>query len=331
MTRRITDGAEMSDSLFWDGGSTPLPSSQTNNARMNNGRSWMFAGQYGYKNIIATTEFYAHFSYLTSNVGSAFQFQWRTGTIVLGMLNVNPLGKIDLYTGSGTLVGSGTTVLQANRQYVIEPHVKISKNSGVLELKIDGVIESAASFTGKTQPGTQTTLDNVCFNCGYNIYIDDIALNDISGTVDNSWCGDFHIYPMYTDGNGDSSLFLGSDGNRVDNYLLVGDIPSDGDTSYVYSSTRGDKDLYTLTDLPSLPVGSTIRAVTVETRARELTADGDAIRLMVKSGTTEANSANIILGTSYGIQKAEFLTNPSTSAAWTVSDVNNMQAGFNIP
>lgn len=330
MARQITEGGEGGDAVFFE---LSVNSQWTNTASTSHieGRSFTTSSNNGGYKLLPTavSEFYIRFA--LNNRG--IKFGWFNGATELGSFRFNTSSvSYDLYTGASTLVGSGVNLYAGSIWQVIEVHVKIADSGGIIEYKVDGVTQSAASFSGDTKPGAATTADRLLFigNSG-TIFLDDIAFNDTTGSVDNSWCGDGHVYGLVPNGNGDSSQFVGSDGNSTDNYLLVDEAVSNGDTDYVESATSGNKDLYQMANLPTLPSGSTIQRVIVETRARELTAGGDQLQIGVKSGGTESWSSGIVLSTSFARQIAEFLVDPSTSAAWTESNVNSIQVGQKVP
>lgn len=336
MTRIFTDGAEAGDTLFWSLVGANV-SSQTSVARIG-GRSYQVgavaAATSARKDITPIAEFYARFAIQYNSVNQIPEFTWSSAAgTVLGRWRINTSQVIECYTGTGTLVHTGSTVMQVNTWYIIELHVKIADAGGVIEYKIDGVLVSA--FSGDTKPGSDTTVGQILLQKMGSFstvgYWDDLALNDVAGGVDDSWCGDGHIYGLVPNADGDSSQWLGSDGNSTNNYLLVDEIPHNTDTDYVSSATSADKDLYNVASIPTLPSNSVVKRVQVQARAREITADADSINLGVKSGSTEGWSGNIVVGTTYAAKSADFTTNPATSAAWTESEINSMQIGVKLP
>jgi hypothetical protein len=100
------------------------------------------------------------------------------------------------------------------------------------------------------------------------------------------------------------------------------------DSNYVSSATVGNKDLYDVTDLPFTP--SSVYAVKVTWRARKDDATTRTVRANLKSGATTANGATKAMGASYQSYSDVYLTDPNTSAAWTVSAVNAIQVGPEI-
>jgi hypothetical protein len=151
-------------------------------------------------------------------------------------------------------------------------------------------------------------------------------MNDTSGAVDNSWCGDGRVVAMFPSGNGDASQLTGSDGNSTDNYALVDEVPSNNDTDYVEGSVVNERDLYQLSNV-SLPVGTTVRRVLVESRSKDTVAEGGLIALEVKTGGTEYVSADMALASSYAPVRAEWILNPNTGVAWTQADLDALQVG----
>lgn len=111
------------------------------------------------------------------------------------------------------------------------------------------------------------------------------------------------------------------------NWMAVAEIPSpDGDDSYNSDSTPGDIDLFTLT---SLPAGAqNIAAVDPIVYARKDDAGTRTITNHIKSGTTVVDGPNIALSTTYQYIDNIQQTDPNTSAAWTVTGVNNLLVGY---
>jgi len=333
MARIFTEGAEAGDILFWTTVAGNSITNTTTNARIG-GRCFVINNNTSGKRTLGASpsEFYIRFALQVASDTVTYKFAWFSGATELGSIRRNTsIQCLDIYTSTGTLQVSGTKPILKDTLYVIEAHIKIADAGGVIEFKIDGVTQTG--FSGDTKPGAATTIDTIHFETtGTNVmYLDDMALNDTTGGADNSWCGDAHIYALTPNGNGNANQFTGSDGNSTDNYLLVDEIPSNSDTDYVQDATSGHKDLYTFTNLANIPAGASVVRVIVETRTREITAAGDAIKLGVRSAGTESFSSNIVVGVSYQAQKAEFLVDPATGVAWLQTAVDALEAGVQIP
>lgn len=329
MARLFTDGAEMGDALAFTTSSCTLSTSTKR------------SGNYGYvtyggsqnlqKTINSLTEIYIRFGYYDGSLyGTVTPLRWLNGVTVLGSLRLsNTTRKFSFYTGTGTLVSTGSIVATSGTWHLIEVHIKFADSGGLLELRIDGLQDSDATFSGDTKPGAETSINSISLQSAQadsTINTDDIAINDTSGAVDNSWCGDGHVIALVPNANGDLSQLSGSDGNSTDNYLLVDETPSNSDTDYVEGSTVDQKDLYNLSASGLTNVN--ISRVWGEARSKDTTTAGGLLAITVKTEGTEYDSGDIALPTSYAAVKGpEYLVNPQTGIAWTIAELDALQVG----
>jgi hypothetical protein len=212
--------------------------------------------------------------------------------------------------------------------------VKIASSGGWVYLYLDGVL--IFSFDGDTNDGAATfnkiTIGSpiVGHTWAIPIYYDDIYLDNLSGESAPTAPPDYRFLPVLPNGNGISSQWLGNDGNRTDNYLLVDDIPPDNDTTYVESSVSGEKDSYDMTD-PTIPTGWEVSAVIPFAVVKKLNAGG-ALNLKLETRTTIsgspsfASSAAIVLGTAYALAWERRVLNPS-GGGWTTAMINALAIG----
>lgn len=110
------------------------------------------------------------------------------------------------------------------------------------------------------------------------------------------------------------------------NWMAVSEGIADGDFSYNADSTPGDIDLFGVTPLPA--GAQNIDAVN---NVRYWRKDDAGVRSgagLIKSNVTTATGATVTLSTSYTFDDQIQQTDPDTSAAWTVSGVNNMLPGY---
>lgn len=260
--------------------------------------------------------------------GNESLVQFRHGSTVLAQVQKDVAMARFTYVCNGTTVKGGVP-FEVDKWHLLELHYKVANIGGVFEARIDGVPDGTIS--GDTQPGADTTVDNFCmavFNS--TLYWDDIALNDITGGVDDSWCGDGHIIMISPNGNGDSSMLAGSDGNSVNNYLLVNEVPPTGDATYVESLTPNDIDLYAMGNITLSP-GDSITRAWIEYRVRETAAAGDAVAMGIKSGVTTDWSGNQAVTTNYvRYVSKDYPTDPDTASAWDEAGINALQAGIKV-
>lgn len=326
MTRVFTEGFESGDVLFFDinylgAASASIARSGTYSYYGNN------AVMYGSKFVTGISEAYFRIGfYAASMAGRILAWYSDSGANEMGSLRVNAsTRKLSLYTGSGTLVATGTHVLSLSTWYLLEVHVKIDNTTGVLEAKLDGISE--ASFSGDTQPSTATTFDKITyFMQDNNTYYDDLAMNNTSGGSDNSWCGDGRIVALLPNAAGDLSQLTNSAGTSVNNYTYVDERPSNGDTDYVEGAVVDNKDLYNLSAIGLTNI--IVKRVWAEARARDTVASGGLISLVIKTNSAEYASSDFSLLTSYtAVKGPEYLINPNTATLWTISDLDALQVG----
>lgn len=341
MARILTEGFEMGDRLGWSDGGDFNAEFEIN---ANGKRSGNYGARlclsyvvdivrYASKSFLSSSEIYFRTGFRISSGGFSTSVQagirFKKGLTTLAELRYeNSNDRFALYIG-GTNVATGVSLIK-DVWYLVEVHYKIDDATGIFETKINGIED--ISYFGDTKPDANTEMNNVEYYAngedGYTISWDDIAINDTSGTEDNSWCGDGHIIAIKPNAAGDSSQLTGSDGDSVDNYLLVDDIPANGDTDYVWGNMVDEQDLYNLT-APSLPVNHKITRIWPEIRAKD--PDTGDIALPIKAGTTIDDGTTKSLTTDYSAIKGdEYVTNPDTGLAWTEEDLNALQAGVKI-
>lgn len=112
----------------------------------------------------------------------------------------------------------------------------------------------------------------------------------------------------------------------TNNWECVDEASKDDDTTYVDSTSYDNwqRDLYNLEDHTT--ESGTINSVTVYAYAKRYDTS-DKIKLAVKSGSTVGEGSEETLTGSYDPYSKEWTTNPDTSAAWTWSEIDSMQAG----
>ena len=226
-----------------------------------------------------------------------------------------------------TVIATGTYLVPSlNRWYMLELYAKLANSpNGVATLKIDGNVDIA--FTGgDTLSSASAAITYVRFVCGAATagYHDDIAINDTSGAADNSWCGDGRVIGIKPDAVGDQADFTPSAGANWEN---ADDVPSDDDTTCNESATDGHIDLLNLEACGLSSVA--IRGVDVKWTARKTIANGDKQRAKIKTGGTVYDGAtDKVLTTSYKTYAESWRTNPNTSIAWTIADIDALQVGY---
>ncbi|HEV8654485.1 MAG TPA: hypothetical protein VGR85_03115 [Candidatus Limnocylindria bacterium] len=226
-------------------------------------------------------------------------------------------------TGAGTLLGTGTTVFSISTERHVSCKIVISDTVGEVLVKVNGVTE--INLTNQdTRNGTPTTADQLglcteAFTTSDNHDFDDFWWNNFADF------GDSRVERSLPSGNGNSSQWVGSDGNSTDNYLLVDETAPNADTDYVASSTAGDIDLYAFANVT--PTTGAVKEVSVSLFARKDDAGARSIATMVRDGGTNAAGATQSIGSTYLYYTESYVKNPVTTNDWTITEVNADEYG----
>lgn len=240
-------------------------------------------------------------------------------------------GVLEIRRGSntGTLLASSTEVTPAASWYQVEVSVTISDTVGEVHVRLNGSTTDVVSYSGDTKNGgTNSTIDKVSLTALVNNFcITDVYIINDSGSTNNSFLGDVTVRSLSPNNNGNSSQLLGSDGNSTDNYLLVDEKPFSS-TDYTGSATTGQKDTYTLADLPA--VASTIYGVQINANMVKSDAGASQSRTVLRTGGTDYTGTTRVLSTSSATYTELYELNPNTTSAWTSLEVNGLEAGMEV-
>jgi hypothetical protein len=295
-------------------------------------------------------ELYARVAiYITNSIGSSANpqnflafFYGNTCHIAIGfppstfLLQVRRGGSGEMGHSGGTVLANGNIPLTMDNWWVVEVYVKISASAGQVIAKVNGVVD--ISFSGNTSAGGTEGINVIKFglsragpNVGCNLLMDDIAVNDTSGTYQNSWVGQGGVYLLRPNGDGAVTQWTRSGGTT--NYENVDEVPKNT-TDWVQGQTSGTKDLYTLADLPvDVKIVDMVETVW---QAALSQAGWNSIKGVIRPGTTDYVDVDEREVTSvhpnYVLYKGDiYYVNPGTGLAWQPSEVNGMQAGILIP
>lgn len=109
------------------------------------------------------------------------------------------------------------------------------------------------------------------------------------------------------------------------NAAFVGELQQDAAASYVYSSTNGQADLYTIGSIANTP--TTIIGVTTRGYMQKSDAGARNATVQLKSASTTVQGTSTALNTTWGWIARNDLTDPATGTAWTPTAVNNALIG----
>jgi hypothetical protein len=239
-------------------------------------------------------------------------------------------------TTDGTLLGSYTIPSFSGGQwYFVEMKTTIDNSAGVAIVRLNGAVvinlsgldsqQSANAYADTVRVGASGD-GNVNVALVDDIYICDGQTGAGSNPC-NDFLGDVRCDYEAANGNGNSSQWVGSDANSVDNYLLVDESPPDDDSTYVESSTVGNKDTYAAAN--AVPATGTVFGIQPVLRARKTTGGARSIASVVRYSATEVDSANRALGTNYEYLLDIRETKPG-GGDWDITSVNGLEIGQKV-
>ncbi len=241
-------------------------------------------------------------------------------------LRVNTNGALHIMRGSTSIANSAMGLVNASTWNYIEFSAKISSTVGTADVRLNGV--TVASFSGNTKnTGTSDSIDavRVAGTFGGQKLIDDFYVLDTTGAGPyNTFLGDVRVYTSTPDGAGATTQFVPSSGA---NYTTVDELPYSA-SDYVQSPTPGNRDTYTMSDLPT--GAATIYAVQNNVIAKKTDAGTISLRPVTRSGGTNYYGTTTALTASDIVITDLRQTDPSTSSAWTPSGVNSMESGMEV-
>ncbi|MBN9004555.1 MAG: hypothetical protein J0H40_03990 [Rhizobiales bacterium] len=251
----------------------------------------------------------------------ALAFRDASANTIAGLF-FNPDGGLVFVRGStvssNVLATAPSGTVSVDAWYYLEVEFTRHASAGAVNVYLNGALIMSASGvnTGAADVAAVAIIAPVN---GY--LVDDLYITDTASRI-----GEVRIDTLVPTADTAQKDFTASTGS--DNYAMVGELPVDGDTSYVQADVAGAADLYTTDGLADTP--DAIYAVQVRVAAKKLDTGFRSIKAKLKSGTTEADGAAVALATDYAVATAIHETDPATDAAWTASGVNAAQIGMEI-
>jgi hypothetical protein len=259
-------------------------------------------------------------------------------------------GALALYTQDGAVqIGSDSTALTNDTWYRVEYMIDRTGASGTFdaELRIDGssvASSSTLTSTNMTAGVSDLTLGGnlegeAATTCDF--FFDDVAVNDSTGSVNNSWPGDGKIVIAVPTAAGDNNATTGD-------YSMIAEIPptttATSGVTMAELDNNGNIIDVNVTDSTTLGIDSfdTINAISVLARVREEAAGTSSYQIRIKSAsggtvtaTTAADAGNATArtnpnGTTAFGRPLISETDPTTGVAWTptgTNSIDNMQIG----
>lgn len=247
---------------------------------------------------------------------------------------------------SGSLTTVGTFSVIGNTWIKLDMYFKANATTGAYELKVDNVSKYSGSSVNTGTGGIKRIFSgNTQSTINLDHSIDDLALNDTSGSVNNSWCGDGTIVSLKPKGAGNYSQWDSSEGyakaesgtNTTTIKITGHGIASDG---VVYNKSRGEYRLVTVTDANTLTVatvtGQTENDIILlydyeDTIANTIpTTTSDDTYVVLVGHNLESGDVFVNVDNSNSIRKVIYVENNTDEVYNYVSSTTNGILGENI-
>jgi hypothetical protein len=267
-------------------------------------------------------------SWKTSGRAAGDLFQIYKGTTKVLRFTSTTSGNFEIYylDHAQQWILAATVATFADAQWhCVELHWDY-KADGLLECKVDGVsilhIHDDLASGNSTSNATLIWGDNTDIHASQQWCLDDVAVNDTAGTVNNSWCGSGGIValPLTSDADIELTPSTGSD-----NYALLQD---DTDATDVQDSVPGQRDLYGLADLPEHHVIITATKVTLQ--AYSPSPMGDDVTPIYKVNGVEYEGTPVSVEGHLHWFSEIVETSPDTADPWTSDEIDDLQLGIKL-
>ncbi len=227
----------------------------------------------------------------------------------------------------------GATILATTAYFPFDAWVYVEfkaeclTSGGSYEVRVDGAVEVTGSSVDTADSGSDGW-DSFSMRYGSNssqLWQDDMYVLDTTGTTNNDYLGAVVVEGLVPTAEGNSADW-GSQGN-TNNGLNVGDT---SDTTYNKSDTTGDQDLYVYEDLAE--IDGTIYGVQLNSQLAMNEVGTRTVKTQYRDPDTtevdiESHALSSTLIDSYSNVLEE---NPHSSAAWTVSDIDDGEFGIEV-
>lgn len=285
----------------------------------------------GYAEIVlgsSHTELYVGFfhRFTFQNTNTTGLFEFRDDTTQICAIGMNTVGQITAWRGNfSTLLGTGSIILSPSTIYHIQIRVVIDAAVGVVQVKIDDVIDLNLSSqnTGSASLTRCRVGSASAINANLSRF-DSLVINSTSGSADNSWPEILHFTRLAPSGVG-THVNNWSRNTGSTNWQQVDEAPPDSDTTYLFTTSANIYESFSMGDFST--ANANIRALITAAIAKK---DSGTVQLAVgildNDNATIYWGANSALGTSYGVIEERRTVDPSTSTTWNIAGANSTEA-----
>lgn len=285
------------------------------------------------------TALYVSFAYKHGTPGTTNSYMAyfvNSGGTYIGSVYMNSDSTVSIRNVSDTVVAGGTSTFAFNTGvwYWVEiKFISALSSAGSIEVRVNGsvIVTSSAMTTASGGGTTVNTFRIFSIANGTAAYIDDLIVNNASGSVNNGYPGDCRIdtvRPTADSGTVDWTSSSGTSHNDVDDPNGA----SDGDSSYISSNTVSQVSRFTNGALSGS--SSSILGVVMRSKAKKTDAGARTYNNEMKSSSTTADATAFDPGTTYawspgaGDNLKEL--DPNGNIAWADAAVNALETGVKL-
>lgn len=252
-------------------------------------------------------------------------FALRQGTTFIVVILWDPINSQWVVSCGGTEVARVTDIPFATTDlyHHVGVDIKIDASTGWVYLWRDGI--EIISFDGDTDSGG-TTFNRLYLggSGSWNGQMDNNVWYDTTGEAAPVPVPDYRLEIITPNGDGNYSEWVGSDGNSVNNSLLVDEVPHNSDTDYVTTATANATDSYAMTTL-TIPSGGTVVEVIPIVVAKKMDALGTmGLKIGTRYSGTDLLSSTKLLGTGYTTYRERQATKPG-GGAWDQASLDAVE------
>lgn len=242
---------------------------------------------------------------------------------------VNSTGLMGFYNGDDQLLG--TASIPFGVWVYVEIKCKFHPTAGTLEVRCNEQV--LLDLTGldtvdnsSPSPYTPTALHFTNSWQGGTVLYTDIYICDGNGSSHNDFLGVCTVSTLRPDG--DSSVAWTKSAGST-NYENVDEVIPDEDTSYNYSATTAQQDLFTFEDLPAS--ADVVYAVAIDVHARQESTASRSLTLHLNTGANVNEGViTAIPGIADYYVRGLALPYQTGTTAWTEAAVNAAIAGYEV-
>jgi len=250
---------------------------------------------------------------------SVFQFR-RDGSNEIDLYYNGDGSRLLSVRLNGTVITTITSfVLLPATWYYIEFQMTSDNTVGAFEVRVNGTTIATGTNLDTLRNGYPNQLQT-----GSQMYMDDLYLCDDSGVTWNGFQGDMVVEGKLVTGAGNYAQMTPLAGL---NWQNVDEDGEDGDTTYNYSATAGQKDSFAhaATSLNGAVLGAQVTVF-----ARKDDVGGRTGRAFLRSGLVDDPGPTDIIADSYIVTRSLHEVDPNGGGAWNKAAIDAAEIGYEL-